>query len=54
MILGYDMFRNITTGLRIKSETQRAKYREYLVDPGMSLASCRPQRSAVRHVAVCV
>ena len=36
MILGYEMFRNLTSGKHIKKESLKEKFKEYLLDPGKS------------------
>jgi transcriptional regulator ATRX len=35
MIMGYDMFRNLTQGSHCKSKNQKKIFSETLVDPGM-------------------
>lgn len=41
MIIGYEMFRNLTMGTHIKKQEHKAKFAEYLLNPGMFPVGCR-------------
>ncbi|CAG5116055.1 unnamed protein product, partial [Candidula unifasciata] len=40
MIIGYEMYRNLTAGNRCKNKKQKAAFQETLVDPGPDLVIC--------------
>ena len=53
MIIGYEMYRNLTQGRNIKSKKLKETFQKTLVDPGMSLCVCVCVRVRVRACWLC-
>lgn len=41
MIVGYEMFRNLTMAKHIRKQEQREKLQEFLINPGVTLVLSR-------------